>query len=109
MERSLIWQLSAIDGKHGELHRLPVEHGQRAGQSKTHRAHVGIRGIAKLGRAAAENLGLGQKLDVHFQPDDRLVLGLRRDGGFRRGDHISDYNGGNHGAGGQRDAREDGS
>ena len=30
----------------------------------------------------------GQKLNVHFQSDDRLVLGAGRYGSLRRGGHI---------------------
>ena len=74
-------------GQHGELHRALVQHRQRARQSQTHRTDIGIRRIAELGRAAAEDLGLRQQLDVDFQSDDRLVLGTRRNGSFRRGCH----------------------
>ena len=62
--------------QHGELHRPPVQNRQRARQPQTHRADIRVRRIAKPGRAAAEDLGAGQKLDVDFQPDDRLVPGM---------------------------------
>src|ERR1019366_5095440 len=75
-------------GQPGKLNRPLVQHRQRARQTQTHRADIGVRRIAKLGRAAAEALGAGQQLDVDFQPDDRLVLGLRCDRSFRRGSHL---------------------
>ena len=80
-------------GQHRKLHRLLVQHRQRAGQSQAYRTDIGVRRIAKAGRAAAEDLGLRQQLDVDFESDDRLVLGLRRDRGFRRGGHTCDYSG----------------
>ena len=73
--------------QHGELHRLPVQHRQRAGQAEAHRADVGVRRIAEVRGAAAEDLRLGQQLDVDFEPDDRLVLRTRRDRRFRGGGH----------------------
>ena len=73
--------------------------------AQTYRADIRVRRIAKLGRAAAEDLGAGQKLDVDFQPDDRLVPGLRGDRGFRRGGHRLDYSGERRGSGASRKLR----
>ncbi len=68
--------------KHGEFDCLSIEYRERARQAEAHRADIGIWRIAKLGRAAAKNLGFRQKLDVHFQANDRLILGLFSDGRF---------------------------
>ncbi len=75
-------------GQHRELHCLAVQHRQRARKAQAHRADIRVRRIAEPGRAAAEDLGLGQKLDVNFQPDDGFVLNLRGYRSFRSGDHI---------------------
>ena len=64
-------------GSHAHFYGAPVQNGQCAGQSKTHRADIGIWRIAKSRRAATENLSLGQKLRVNFQTDDRFVLGKK--------------------------------
>jgi hypothetical protein len=71
-----------------ELYCLPIQHGQGTRQAETHRADIGVRGISELGRAAAEDFGLSQELDVDFESDDRLVPGLRRNRGFGRSDHV---------------------
>ena len=66
--------IQGLGRAHGKLHRSLIQHRQRAGQSQAYGADVGIRRRAKLCGAAAKNLGLRQKLDVHFQPDHRLVF-----------------------------------
>ncbi len=58
----------------GELHCLAVQHRQGSRQAQADGTDVGVGRIAEVGGAGAENLGRGQKLDVHLQPDDRLVL-----------------------------------
>ena len=50
-----------------------VEHRQRAGQAQADRADVGVGRRAEAGGAAAENLGGGGELDVHFEADHRLI------------------------------------
>ena len=62
-------------GQRGELDGLGVEHGQRAGQAEADRADIGIGRGAEVVGAAAEGLGRGEQLDVHFEPDDGLVFG----------------------------------
>src|SRR6266446_1719094 len=57
------------------LHRALVQHRQRPRKPQANRAGVAVRRIAEPRGAAAENLRIGQKLHVHFQPDHRLVLG----------------------------------
>ena len=55
-DRSLVG--SAVQRRrrqHGKLHRPPFSTGKRTRQTETHRAHVGVRRIAKVGRAAAED------------------------------------------------------
>src|SRR5215469_13246143 len=69
----------AVEG-HGreyrEFHRPAVEYRKRPRQPEAHRTNIRVRPITELGRAAAENLGFGQKLNVNFQPNDRLILKL---------------------------------
>ena len=64
-----------------ELHRLPVQHRQRAGQPQARRADVRIGLATVLVYAAAEGLGLRKQLDVNLKADDGLILGknLRRE------------------------------
>ena len=81
-------QFSASAASTANSTALPVEHRQRAGQPEAHRADVGVRRIAEVGGAAAEDLGLGQQLDVDFESDDRLVLRARRNRRFRSGGHV---------------------
>ena len=59
----------------GKLHRLGIQHRQRAGQPQAHRANVGVGRGAKLVGTAAKRLAGGQQLHVHFKADYRLVLG----------------------------------
>ena len=59
--------------RQGQFHGDPIEHRQRARKSQADRADVGIGGRAESGWAAAENLGGGGQLHVHFEPDDRFV------------------------------------
>ena len=83
-----IWQLSAVAASTANSTARRFSTGNAPGQAQAHRADVGVRRIAEAGRAAAENLGARQELDVDFQSDDRLVPGLRRDRSFRRGGHV---------------------
>ena len=53
------------------LDRPLVEHRQRPGQPEAHRADVGVRLVAELVGAAAEQLARGRQLAVHLEPDDR--------------------------------------
>ena len=71
-----------------EFHCLPVQHGQGSGQAQAHRTNVGVRRIAKAGRAGAENLRRGQELNVDFESDDRFVLGEEILGEGWRGRHM---------------------
>ncbi|CAO0824563.1 hypothetical protein DFAR_710026 [Desulfarculales bacterium] len=58
----------------GELHHLLVQHRQHSGHAHAHWAGVLVGWGPKLGGAAAEYLGIGQKLGMHLQPDDSFVL-----------------------------------
>ena len=53
---------------------LAVKHWKNAGETHADRAGLRIRLLAELGAAAAEDLGLGLQLGVHFQTDDHLIL-----------------------------------
>ncbi len=53
----------------GEVHRLPVQHRQGAGQSEADRTDLRVRRRAEGGAAAAENLGAGLQLGVNFETD----------------------------------------
>ena len=57
----------------GELDDLTVEHRERPGQAEAHRAHVGVRLVAEVVRAATEDLRLRLQLGMAFEPDDELV------------------------------------
>ena len=61
-------------GLDGELHRQPVQHRQRARHAQADGTDVRVRRRAEAGGTAAEDLGRGGELDVHFQADDRLVF-----------------------------------
>ena len=61
--------------QHRKLHRLAVQHRQRAWQAEAGRADVRVRLAAVLVHAAAEGLGLRKELDVNLKPDHGLVLG----------------------------------
>ena len=61
----------------GELHCFAVQHRQRSRQTQADGTNIGVGRIAEMSGAGAEDLGRGQELDVHLQPDDRLVLGAR--------------------------------
>ncbi len=76
-----------IDGaveRHGRLrahgYDFAIQHRQRPRQPQANRADVAVRRVAETRRAATKNLGLGQKLDVHLQPDDGFILGADRSG-----------------------------
>ena len=63
---------------HGEVHRRPVGHRQRARQPQAHRAHVGVGLVAEAVGAAAEQLGGRAQLHMDLQADYQLpVLGHR--------------------------------
>ena len=59
----------------GQGDRLAVEDGQRPGQPQADRADERVRLGAEAVGAAAEQLGAGQELGVHLEPDDGLVAG----------------------------------
>ena len=65
---------------HRQLHRLAVQHRQRARQTQAHRTRILIRRVSKSRRAPAERFRLRLELRVHLQPNDRLVAShhLRR-------------------------------
>ena len=54
------------------VHRLAIEHRQRARQPQAHRTHLRVRRGAERRAAAAEDLRAGRELCVDFEPDDRL-------------------------------------
>ena len=62
-------------GAHGHFHGALVQNRQRAGQAEADGTDIGIGRIAEMRGAAAEDFGVGQKLDVDFQADDGLVFG----------------------------------
>src|ERR1019366_135050 len=65
----------AVEGRadgHGHLHRLLVEHRQRAGQAQAHRAHVRVGLVPEHVGTAAEQLGVRLELAVHLEADDHL-------------------------------------
>ena len=96
----------AVDGFGGEdgvLDGLAIEHGQGAGQAEAGGADVGV-GLAAIAvDAAAEGLGMGEQLHVHFKADDGLVSGedFRADeGGGGHGSMVARANAGDdHGVG----------
>ena len=72
---------NGVDGAVGDqprhdriAHRLPVELGQRAGQADADRAAVRVRLTAEAGSAAAENFGVGGKLNVSLQTGNHFVI-----------------------------------
>src|SRR5262249_37862232 len=58
----------------GEFHGLAAKHRQRARQSQANRADMSVRRRAETRGTPAKDLGARGKLDVHLQPDDRLVF-----------------------------------
>ena len=56
-----------------ELHSFLIQHRQGSRHSQANRAHIGVGRSAKTRRARTENLRRRQQLDVHFQPNDRLI------------------------------------
>jgi len=61
-------------GAHGQFDGAFVQNRKGAGESKAYGTDIRIGRIAEVGRAAAENLGVRQKLDVDLQADDGLVF-----------------------------------
>ena len=57
-----------------QLQHPGVEHRQHPRHPGAYRAHMGVGRGAERGRASAENLGLGQELAMHLQPDYCLVF-----------------------------------
>ena len=85
-------EIQGLRGLDREGDGLLVEHGKRAGHGEANGTHVGVWLGAEEIRAGAENLGFGEKLHVHFEADDGLILGLHR--GCCRDCHMEiDYNG----------------
>ena len=77
-------EVERLRGLDGEFDGLAVEHGQGSGHAQADRADVAVGLGAEDVGTAAEDLGLGEQLHVHFETDDSLVLGLCL---FRRGRH----------------------
>src|SRR5437868_3993573 len=50
-----------------------------------------VRRRAKFGRTAAEDLALGEQLDIHFQPDHRLIAGKHAGRKCDFSGHFRDY------------------
>ena len=73
--------------QHSELHRLPVHHRQDAGHPQAHGTNITIGRSSKFRRARAKYFRRRQELDVNFQPNHRLVLGMGGNGRVRRGRH----------------------
>ncbi|MNC31377.1 hypothetical protein D3C75_796960 [compost metagenome] len=59
---------------HGIFHCLPVQYRQDAWMPQTDRTGMCIRRSTEFRGAAAEDFGLGMKLHMNFQPDDRFVF-----------------------------------
>jgi hypothetical protein len=55
-----------------ELHRLPVDHGQHTRHPQVHLGGLGVGVRAEAVRRAAEQLRIGAKLCVDFEPDHGL-------------------------------------
>ena len=72
-------------GKCGEFHGLRVEHRQRSRQAQADRTDICVGAGAKAVGASAKRLARGEKLHMHFKPDDGFVFGqnIRRNGGCR--------------------------
>jgi len=62
---------------YGQLYRFTVDDRQRAGQTQTNRANVGVRRLPEVRAAAAEELRLRQQLRVDFQPNNDFVVSHR--------------------------------
>ena len=61
-------------GLDGILHHLLVQDRQRAGQSHTNRAALGVGRCAEPGGAATENLGLGLQLHMDLETHHHLIF-----------------------------------
>ena len=61
-------------GAHGQFDGALVQNRQRARQAEADGTDISVWRIAEVSGAAAENLGVRQKLDVDFQTDDGLVF-----------------------------------
>src|SRR5437867_11248245 len=57
----------------GGVDRRAVHDRERPRQPQAHRAHVRVRGRAKLGRTLAEHLAAGGELDVALETDPRFM------------------------------------
>ena len=69
-------RIAALQGERaldGQFDCLPAQHRESAGHPQADRAHIGIGRRAEAGGAAAENLGGGGELHVHFETDDGLI------------------------------------
>ena len=90
----MTWRLSACEALTAKSTSLPVEHRKRAGHSEADGTDVGVWLGAEDVGAGAEDLGFGEKLHMHFETDDRFVLGQNVHRIFRRDRHMEiDYNG----------------
>jgi hypothetical protein len=61
-------------GAHGHFDRALVEHGKRAGETEAHRTDIAVWRIAEARRAATEDFGFAEQLDMDFEADNRLVF-----------------------------------
>src|SRR5262249_1724100 len=65
-------------GAHRQVHRMAIEHRQRAGVSEANGADVGVRRRAELCGAGAEDLRPRQQARMNLEADHRLPLRHRR-------------------------------
>jgi len=59
----------------GHFHGGPVQNREGAGKAEANRTNIGVRWGAELHWTAAEDLGARGQLNVHLEPDDRLIRG----------------------------------
>ena len=57
-----------------EFHRFLVQNRQDAREPHAHRTSVLVRGLAELGRAAAEDFRFGQELGVNFETNHGFIV-----------------------------------
>ena len=81
-------QFSAMAASVANSTALRFNTGKAPGKPRQTGQTLVLGAIPKAGRAGAEDFGRGKKLDVHFQPDYRLVLGTGGYGDVWRGGHI---------------------
>lgn len=62
-------------GAHSHFDDPLVEDREGAGEAQADRAGISVGGVTEAGGAGAEDLGIGEQLDVNFQADNRLIFG----------------------------------